>query len=89
MKKHHTRLQHQVDARTTEIDATVKRLSEFQGGLQATTSKIDSLVDNMMSDLSQPLTDDVPSIQRGQQQFVVSCIKYALFLKFMCTVNLV
>ena len=89
LKKHHARLRHQVDARTSEIDSTVKRLYEFHGGLQATTSKINSLVDDMTSDLSQPRTDDVPSIQRGQQQFVVSDVQFLPFLRFVRAVNLV
>jgi len=81
LKKHHARLRHLVDARASEIDATLKRLNDFHNGLLATTSKINGLVDNMMSEMSQPLTGDVPSIQHSQQQFVVRYC-YILYLIF-------
>jgi hypothetical protein len=76
LKKYHARLRNQADSRSSEIDATAKRLSHFQAGLQTTTKNIDSLIDVISSELSRPVADDVPSIQRSQQQFSVRCIHY-------------
>ena len=71
LRKNHSRLLNLTHGRKSDIESTMERLSQFHDNLEAATESIQSLVDVLASDMSQPVSDDVQSIQRSQEQFVV------------------
>lgn len=83
LKKRRARLRNLADSRSSEIDATAKRLSDFHASMQAAAKNIDGLIDVISSELSRPIADDVPSIQHSQQQFSVRYMLYSWFDTFV------